>query len=265
MRQANASVKVLLSVGGWGAAQMLQQLIGNSALMKKFAASLGTLVTELGLQGVDLDYEYPPSDDTTARQLRDWVAAVRRASPPGTLVTAAVSSDPANFPRWLDTAFDSFYIMSYDFVGPWTSRTGHNSDLAAGKACVGAWLSHGYPLSKLNLGCAAYGRSCTVQSPNGTMNGLGAEAVDGSWQELTYAQVLDMRRTGSMSVNWDSGKCAPWLWNAASKEFVTYEDHNVMRTKRIWATARGLEGVFVWCARQDTSGRLIDALCTPSA
>lgn len=258
LRSANPAMQIVLSLGGWGDSERIRLVMQDPTKVAANAVAIAALLHDMGIDGVDLDWEFP-EDAVDGTLIKGWVTAVRAAAPHA-IVTAAVSSNPARFPRGIANCFDSIHVMTYDFSGPWSEWTAHGSDFATGRDAIKSWIASGVPASKLAFGCAAYGRTCRVPDRTPGMQGVGAPALTSTWEELTYDQVAELKKDRAYVRNWDSGKAAPWLWSNSKREVVLYEDENVVRTKRAWALARGLQGIFLWCARQDTSGKIITAL-----
>ena len=61
LRQQNQHLKLLISVGGWSDSQYFSDAAAPAARRESFAASCVDFVVEQGLDGVDLDWEYPVS------------------------------------------------------------------------------------------------------------------------------------------------------------------------------------------------------------
>ena len=61
LRQQNQHLKLLISVGGWSDSQYFSDAAATAARRESFAASCVDFVVEQGLDGVDLDWEYPVS------------------------------------------------------------------------------------------------------------------------------------------------------------------------------------------------------------
>ena len=59
---------------------------------------------------------------------------------------------------------------------------------------------------------------------------------------------------------WDAAAQAPFLWNAARKAFVTYEDEESLRLKSRYVREKGLGGVMFWEYHADRTGALLDTL-----
>ena len=61
LRQQNQHLKLLISVGRWSDSQYFSDAVATAARRESFAASCVDFVVEQGLDGVDLDWEYPVS------------------------------------------------------------------------------------------------------------------------------------------------------------------------------------------------------------
>jgi chitinase len=59
---------------------------------------------------------------------------------------------------------------------------------------------------------------------------------------------------------WDPVAQAPFLWNAAQRIFITYEDPESLRRKCAYVRERGLAGVMFWEYSVDPTGALLDTI-----
>ncbi|KAJ9116386.1 hypothetical protein QFC22_004827 [Naganishia vaughanmartiniae] len=64
LKQANRNLKVMLSIGGWSYRENFKNLV-NPAHRAEFARSAVSIVEDVGLDGLDIDWEYP---ETQAEQ-----------------------------------------------------------------------------------------------------------------------------------------------------------------------------------------------------
>lgn len=69
---------MLLSIGGWTYSPSIHPVVINPALRAKFVESSVRLLEDYGLDGLDVDYEYP-SDDAQARGYVDLLRELRIA------------------------------------------------------------------------------------------------------------------------------------------------------------------------------------------
>ena len=102
IRKSNPELKIVLSVGGWGADGFSQSARTKEG-RERFAASALAIVKEYGLDGIDIDWEYPgtslagiASDRSDKENYKLLLAELRKtldAYREGMLVTTAVGGD----------------------------------------------------------------------------------------------------------------------------------------------------------------------------
>ncbi|KAF6750396.1 glycoside hydrolase family 18 protein [Ephemerocybe angulata] len=177
-----AGTKVVLSVGGWGGSRWFSEVVGNPVGRASFINNLAWAVESLGLDGVDIDWEYPnssgagnPHSPGDSDNLLQFMKALRSRLGNDKIISAAVSHLP-----WLGangkplTNVSEFAkcmtyvnIMNYD-VWPASPNPGPNAPLgdlcntsaqpqANAKAAFAQWTKAGMPASKLLMGLATYG------------------------------------------------------------------------------------------------------------
>ncbi|MEU7527139.1 glycosyl hydrolase family 18 protein [Saccharothrix sp. NPDC042600] len=151
-----AGVRVSLAVGGWnnGDDSAFEALAANASSRTTFVNSVVEVVNQYGLDGVDIDWEYPDPGVSAANftALVQQLAGAMHSR--GKLLTAAVVSgggtaqgvQPAVFGQvdWLN-------IMAYDGGSPHA-----NYDWSI--ASANEWKARGLPASKTVLGVPFYSR-----------------------------------------------------------------------------------------------------------
>src|SRR5690606_7859869 len=123
--------QVLLAIGGWGAGHF-SEAAASEAARRTFAETAVALVCEHGLDGLDIDWEYPalpgpgishsPADRENfpllLQALRDELDALSaRSSRPYQLTIAAADGEAAqglDLPRIVPLV-DAIHLMTYDF------------------------------------------------------------------------------------------------------------------------------------------------------
>ena len=297
LKAANPSLRTLISVGGWTWSTQFSDVASTASGRAAFASSCVDFMVAYGFDGIDIDWEYPvggglagnanrPEDKANYTLL---LAALRaeldarrmtlaRAEP--FLLTIAAPAGPAIIdhldPVGIAASVDWINVMSYDFHGAWENVTGHNAPLHQGtgdanvgwnvEAALHAYLDRGVPPSKLVMGVPFYGRSWQGVSA-GTTSGLYRSATGagpGTWENgvLDYADIAAhyVGKPGWSALR-DATAGVPYLYNASSGVFVTYDDATSLRAKRSLAGALGLGGLMVWeMSADDASHTLLDAL-----
>lgn len=287
-RAHSAGVKVLVCVQG--AAELFSKIAADENSRKRFSQSLREFVDKYGYDGVDIDWEVPQGAADVANCTK-LMQAVRAAIPaPRYLLSMATPSTPGHWGEFdfpgLTPLLDFYNVMTYDFHGPWTNHTGHNSPLFSAASdtghdgslddSVGLYLNQfGVPPGKINLGTAFYGYEFPVA-------GLSAECnCEKTTVSRKYGPEIKPRlsrnggsREGSRESDhgkwvrhFDPVAMAPYLVHDSDPAaFLTYDDPDSTARKVVYALqVRDLGGVFMWELSQDydgTSQDLLDAMYT---
>ncbi|KAE9388453.1 glycoside hydrolase [Gymnopus androsaceus JB14] len=100
-RNSGAGTRIVLSVGGWGGSVYFSQCVSTAAKRTTFVKTLASAVTTYGLDGIDIDWEYPnqvgagninsPSDSAN---LLLFFTQLRTALGPSKIISAAVPDEP---------------------------------------------------------------------------------------------------------------------------------------------------------------------------
>ncbi|HEX3123996.1 MAG TPA: glycosyl hydrolase family 18 protein, partial [Rhodanobacteraceae bacterium] len=162
---------------------------------------------------------------------------------------------------WID-------LMTYDFHNSLTPTTGHHAALRKSKTAgagersveraVQQYLAAGVPARKLVIGVPFYGRAFADVKPqnNGLDQPYGKYEGDHPWPQL----VADFVNRNGYVRYWDSTAQVPYLWNAQTHVFVSYDDTQSLKLKADFVKARGLGGMMYWEQSQDPGGELLGVL-----
>ncbi|TFK98536.1 glycoside hydrolase [Pterulicium gracile] len=217
-------------------------MISTQANRSKFINSCKTFMAKYGLDGIDIDMEYPaamerngPATDTVA--LTAFFKEAKAAMSGKTVSVAA----PAGY--WFLKGFeidkvvthvDYINMMSYDFHGAWDLKVEdedgtakpHTSSLDIMDA-ISLYTRAKVDLSKVNLGMAWYGRKCTGES-----------------SILSQTEIWDEIKANGIKPTFDSKTNT--YWYNRGNDFVTYDDTDSWKHKTELAGKYCFGGTFVW-------------------
>lgn len=118
------------------------------------------------------------------------------------------------------------------------------------------------PADKLVLGVPFYGRGFQVtgDAPDGLFQPYSAPAEAGDWRSI---KVRYLGQPG-WTRHWQPQAQSPWLYNAAAKIMISYEDPRSIAIRSHFARNQGLRGVFMWeLTADDAQGSLLRAMLAP--
>jgi chitinase len=288
LKLKNPALKLIVSVGGWGADNFSDAAL-TDALREKFASSAVDLVKRYTLDGIDLDWEYPgqagpgikyrPEDRENftlmLKAVRRNLDALsdegkRKGSERYTLSIASAAGEYFKHTEMdkLHVYLDWINIMTYDFHTSASKITGHHTglyrSLSAGdstgyaEASVNQHLSAGIPPGKLVLGVAFYGRGFTGVNPEN--NGLyqAFQKYAGGYPYSTLASEYINKQ--GFTRFWDDVAKAPYLWNSDTATFITYDDPESLKAKADFVKSHHLGGIMYWEHSNDPSEQLLDVI-----
>ena len=128
-KKRNRNLKLLLSVGGWTYSSNFAAPASTSEGRQIFAQSVVTLLKDLPFDGVDIDWEYPASQEeganlvsllaVTRRELDAYSASL--VSKPHFLLTVASPAGSQHFLNYqfreMDKYLDFWNLIAYDYAG----------------------------------------------------------------------------------------------------------------------------------------------------
>jgi chitinase len=278
LKRKNPQLKVLVSLGGWGGCETCSEVFATPAGRKEFAASVRRMNQALGADGIDLDWEYPavagfPGHKYAPADKGHFTALVRELRR-SLGAAATISFAAGGFQQFLDEAVawrkvmrkvDYVNLMCYDLVNGNSARTGHHTALYATPEqpestdnAVQQLLKKGVPPGKIIIGAAFYGRIWEqVPAVNNGLYQSGRFKTAEAFRDL--AALLSEQQ--GYQYFWDAKAQAPYLYNAAEKLFVTYDDKRSMALKTQYVITHKLGGIMFWQLAQDQpSGGLLNTI-----
>ncbi len=288
LKAKNPRLKILVSVGGWGADGFSDAALTEES-RTRFAESVVDLMQQYALDGIDLDWEYPGQPGPGIKYRPEdkenftlWLAAIRekvdalsdahsRTGENRYEVTIA-SADGDYFTHTemdkVHPYLDCINIMAYDLFGSLTGITGHHTGLyhspdappstRSTEESVRQHLAAGIPAQKLVVGVAFYGRGWAGVTP--LHNGL-FQPYERYAGNYSYAKLAEefVGRDG-FSRRWDDVVKAPYLWNDDSRTLISYDDPESLKEKAAFVKARGLCGMMYWEHSHDPEEVLLTSI-----
>jgi len=283
MKARNPGLRVMLSVGGWTRSDRFSDMAADPAARSRFIASALALLERHRLDGIDIDWEYPTDIGVPcaadricqrADDKRNFIALARElrgAFGDRYLVTIAAGADakfladPGTEGKWLAElarSLDWINLMSYDYHGSWERVAGFNAGLDDVEASVARLLATGIPARKVTLGVPFYGKGWWGCAPGPRDDGLGQPCkglAQGSEQEtFDYAYLADrgyLADPGFAHLRSETAR-VPYLYEASSGIFITYDDERSIAEKMALVKRLGLRGAMFWELDADRHGVL---------
>lgn len=162
--------KVFISVSGLEAD--FKTMAAGASARTTFINQIMNLVRTYGLDGVDMDWEFPRTSDGTNITYTSLMKELSDSCHTGSkyYLTAAITAgkyagavrDGISSELWVGNYVDWFNIMSYDDFNT-TLPYQHHTNLALSNTSMNYWLgTRSMPASKAVLGIAGYGRASGI-------------------------------------------------------------------------------------------------------
>ncbi len=263
-----ASVKVIVSLGGWGWDKQFTAIVGKEESLHRLIGAVVSIVNDFDYDGVDVDWEYPDTSakaagfDRLCRRLRSELDSLGKKKGRRLIQTMAASANPSTLKSvenatLLDT-MDWVNVMTYDYTGDWSSQAGHHSPLFASSKQSGAafsteismkaFVERGIPASRLAVGLPLYGRTFAVSEPYARTNKSSRRpAVRGGG----YRNIERLIDDKGWTRKWDDETKNPWAIAPDGSAVIAYDDAESLSIRTDWAMKQSFRGVFFWQISDD--------------
>lgn len=237
LKSAAPHLKVLLSIGGWGSGNF-SEMAADERCRSLFARDCKRVVDEFGLDGIDIDWEYPTSraagisaSNADTENYTLLMHDIRQAIGADKLLTLASSASAKYIDfRAIDPYVDFVNIMTYDMGRPPYHHSAlYRSSLVKRSFCeesVEAHLRQGVSIGKMVLGVPFYGHAAPPMSD--------------------FIDYRDIVKLEGYEACWDSVACVPYLADEKGNLVVTYENPRSLAIKCAYVRQKGLLGIMYW-------------------
>ncbi|KAF7335109.1 Glycoside hydrolase family 18 protein [Mycena venus] len=246
-------LKVLIAIGGWdfseddGTKDLFTVMIESSTNRATFINSVKSFLEVWGLDGIDIDFEYP--------------AAIERDAP--------ATATPAGY--WFLKGFEINKIassvsymnmMSYDYHGDWDVNvtgqapvTNPHTSILDMEDSVKLYIRAGIDMSIVNLGLAHYARTYHLAAAscvgyNCTMVGGGAAGSCTATPGILSQYEVDKHISGKKPTL-DTPSQTYWL-DLSGGDLVTFDQADTLAKKTTFAATTCFGGTFEWSLDQPT-------------
>ncbi|QFU83914.1 glycosyl hydrolase family 18 protein [Natronorubrum aibiense] len=293
LKADHPDTKLLLSIGGWTLSENFSDGASTQQNRERFARSAIELLRQYNFDGLDIDWEYPtgggqagnterPSDPENfillLEELRTQLDDAGREDDCSYELTVAVGGGKRHVDG-LDTDAMNDYVdyvtvMTYDYVGTWSSTTGFNAPLyrPSGGTESGSvddsmryWSASGIDDDKLILGLAFYSRGfASVPDRNNGLHQPFSGTPSGGWAEPGMADYQyvesELLSDSSYQSYWHDEAKVPWVYSPEEQVMVTYDGPRSIALKTEYAIEEAYGGVMCWELYGDRTGVLLEAV-----
>lgn len=284
LKNTNKNLKILISVGGWTWSDKFSDLALTESSRATFANSVVEFLVKYGIDGVDIDWEYPVAGGLSKNTKRaadreNFTLLIKtlrekldnQSTMDGKYYLLTFSGGTSKLYvdnvelKKLSQYVDFANIMTYDIHGDWDKFTDLNAPLYnfssssphhkwSVDSAINLWTNAGFPANKINMGLPFYGyRYDNVQNiNNGFLQGFtGAKSI-------TYKEIVTIINTNSFTRHFHSEAKVPWIYDGST--FISYDDEESIAIKTQYINSKGLGGAMIWELSQDPSGILLNTI-----
>lgn len=268
LKETNPRLKILVSVGGWSGCSFCSDLFAVAEHRKNFAKTTAALFRQYGIDGLDLDWEYPgiegypghKYDSADKNNFTELVKVLRQELGNDHLLSFAAGGFIQYLERSVDWAevmpvVDFVNLMTYDLVGGYATVTGHHTPLQSGRPeqesaakAVNWLLDKKIPVHKVIIGAAMYAR--VWENVPDTNHGL---YQPGTFKRgVAFADFANyFSDTSGYKYYWDKKAKAPYQYNRSGHLFATFDDERSIKAKTKFIRKQKLGGIMFWELAQD--------------
>jgi len=285
LKEINPNLKILISIGGWNWSGKFSDTASTDASRTAFAESCAEFLVKYGIDGIDLDWEYPvggglPTNSKRSQDKQNFTLLLKKIREKldeqelknNKQYLLSIAGGASQYylnniePEKIKDYLDYVNIMTYDLHGPWDTFSDFNSPLynKSGASTqykisidtgVGSWINAGFPKDKLVVGVPFYGYLYNVNVNSN--NGFQQKFTDGKALSYSYIKTNYLNKD-KITRYYDLESKVPWLYG--DKTFISYDDEQSMKAKTDYIKSFGLSGAMIWELSQDYNNELLNSI-----
>ena len=243
LKKLNPDLKVMLGVGGYKR-EGFSEMARDRKKRRAFVRSVKSVIDTFGLDGVDLDWEFPTTEagghTASPDDARNYVLVVRdlRKALGKKKWISFYSNNSGAFIdlKGMVPYVDYVHVSGYNLAIPKDGQKGYHQSPLYPSRKLGGWcvkksierhISLGVPQEKILMGIPFFGRGRTPFP--------------------TYVECKSFGRyAGDLEPQWDDDAQAPYYADSAGNLVLGYDDERSIAAKMDFVRANGLPGVFIW-------------------
>lgn len=267
----STGVRIVLSIGGGGKDTYgFSDACLTKESRKVFIDSLMNILKKYGLDGFDIDWEYPsweglgdskPVDKANFTLLLKELREALDEYKDGLLLTAALIGG-LNVERFYEVSeinkyLDFAHIMTYDLNN--SGIASHHSNPYKGsraystKSAMDTYHNGGIDYSKIVIGAAFYGKISKLKTPTTPEEALNKPTEEA--KTIHYTAIYEMMKDSKYKKVYDQSTGAYYL--SDGEYFITYDDPQAIITKCRMTEQYNLGGIMFWDYGSDATGTLL--------
>ena len=268
LKETYPQLKIMVSVGGWSGCSFCSDLFASATHRENFAKTTAALFKQYGIDGLDLDWEYPAVEgypghkyDTADRNnFTELVKVLRKELGTNHLLSFAAGGFMKYMEQSVDwdtvmPLVDMVNLMTYDLVGGYATVTGHHTLLydyrpgqESASKCVNWLLEKGVPAKKIIIGAAMYAR--VWENVADTNHGLYQSGKFKRGVAFCDFETY-FSDTSGFTYHWDRKAKAPYQYNRTQQLFATFDNRRSIKAKTKFIRRKKLGGIMFWELVQD--------------